>query len=209
MQDLGIRFEACPLSDIAVYPDEIPALANHKQFKKLLEANLVTLNSDDPGFFGDINQVYQQVFEALNLSFTQLLQCTSRGINPASSTALKELEEFKQNDYLNYRQIQKVGEFKIQFFMMYWTLLTLLNDHHFSNGIARKIIVIDLKTAKTDLVNLKEGISQDEPMLLKALGILIEIKAKIEKISGKINEKTESLFSSYSKEIGHSLDCCC
>jgi len=197
MKSQGIMFEACPLSDVNVYPDIIPTLAEHKQFRALLDEGLVSLNSDDPGFFGDINKVYLQVFEQIQASFLQLLQCTLRGINPASPIALHHMEQFKKEHYLNYIQIRQAGELKIEFFMGYWELLPMLINKGIDTNLAQKLIVIDLKTSIEDLKLLKKEIPIEEQALLEKFTKLLQIKMKMEQVTSNILVKTESMFQDF------------
>lgn len=66
LADLRVPLTVCPLSNIKLCV--FPTLAQHN-FKQLLDAGLcVTVNSDDPAYFGGyVNDNYVQLFEALGL----------------------------------------------------------------------------------------------------------------------------------------------
>ncbi|MDP1604897.1 MAG: hypothetical protein Q8M03_16725 [Legionella sp.] len=193
MKAQGMSFEICPLSDINVYPNEIPTLEAHHQLKILMSAGLVSLNSDDPGFFGSINDVYQEVFENLPASFTELLQCTERGVNPAAPHSLQEMERVKNKDYRNYMAIVKAGTLKIDFFRCYWALLPMLTKDALDVNTAEKLLAIDLKTPLREL-SLMEPLVENDALLKKQLQQLIAIKRNIETLTQYIKSDTEAMY---------------
>ncbi len=184
----GAMLELCPLSDVSVYPNEFPELQDHNQLKKLLEKGLVSLNSDDPSMFGTIDKVYQQVFEQLDASFTSLLQCTWRGINPAAPLALEEMKKYQKEAYENYEEIKDCGDLKIQFFQAYWNLLPLLSN--LDENLAKNLIKIDLKTSFQDLKHLKDELPKNSEAH-NSLKELLKLKKAIDNATAAILKKME------------------
>jgi adenosine deaminase len=95
--DQQIPLTVCPLSNIAL--GFYKSLTEHP-LKKMLDAGLmVTINSDDPAFFGGhIKDNYRAVAESLSLSCNELVICAENSIKAAFiSNALKNryLEQFK------------------------------------------------------------------------------------------------------------------
>lgn len=77
-----IPFELCPSSNIALglYPD----LARHPVGLLLRAGHCVTLNTDDPGFFGEgIGEEYAQVATAHDLDAAQMRRITHNAIGAA------------------------------------------------------------------------------------------------------------------------------
>jgi len=86
LRERGITFEVCPGSNLAL--GLYPSLARHP-VRRLLEAGLkITLNSDDPPFFGtDVAAEYASVAEAHGLRRTELLRITRTAIDAAFCSA--------------------------------------------------------------------------------------------------------------------------
>lgn len=68
-----IPLTVCPLSNVKLCVFDL--MANHS-LKKLLQAGLcVTINSDDPAYFGGyVAENYQEIWEALKLTLTEIHQ---------------------------------------------------------------------------------------------------------------------------------------
>lgn len=96
-----IPLTVCPLSNVklGVFPD-----INSHNVKQLLELGLcVTINSDDPAYFGGyINENYLAVQEALNFTNSQLIQLAKNSfIASFLSQAEKDkyLAEIENHEY--------------------------------------------------------------------------------------------------------------
>jgi|GEM_PF-4637533 len=196
MKNDNICFEICPNSDEACYPNEIPDLTQHKQMLALLEAGVVTLNSDDPAFFGNIKDVYQRMLDLNILSYSQLLDCTLNGLSPASPKALQDMEQFKPEYYADYEKIMEVGILKVQFFKYYWHLLPLIAD--LEPELAKKLFDIDLKMSFKALKELKTAVA-GHPEIAEQLELIMITKKLISKLSQIIIKDTESLTEEFTK----------
>jgi len=93
-----IALTVCPLSNTAL--QVVDDLKNHP-LKKMMELGLkVTVNSDDPAYFGgQVNKNYEAIQEALNLSKFDLYQLAK------NSFQYSLLEENKKQGYLNELEI--------------------------------------------------------------------------------------------------------
>ena len=82
LRDAQIPLTVCPLSNIALCVFD--SLEQHN-FKQLLDAGLcVTINSDDPAYFGGyMNDNYLQTQAALNLSAADMITVTRNAFNAA------------------------------------------------------------------------------------------------------------------------------
>jgi adenosine deaminase len=94
LSDSGMPLTVCPLSNIKLCV--FPAMASHN-LKQLLEANLcVTVNSDDPAYFGGyLTENYLASLQALNLSAQQLHTLLCNGFK-ASFLEESEKERYYQ-----------------------------------------------------------------------------------------------------------------
>lgn len=180
--------ELCPLSDVCVYPGEFKELSNHHSLKTLLKEGLISLNSDDPSMFGTIDKVYQQVYESLNVSFSDLMHCTYRGIQPASRESLQEMCKFQKEACEDYMHIQDCGALKIQFFQLYWQMLPQLID--LDEYLTTNILKIDLKTSKEHLNTLKNQIPINHDAR-KSMGELMRLKDSMNTATIKVLAKME------------------
>lgn len=206
----GVRFEICPLSDTTVYPSDIPNVESHKKLKTLLDAGIVNLNSDDPGFFGGVNEVYQQVFKAKLASFSQLLQCTINGLMPAKPATMNELKESQYEFYKAQQNIARVGLLKVQFFQYYWKLLPMLVN--LPQDIAKDLFAIDLKTPIADLKTIvNEFLMLDmrnvHSDLVTTLEAMRQCKRKIDVITETIRDETQMMYDNFISE-NHDDQCC-
>ncbi len=93
-----IALTVCPLSNTAL--QVVDTLKNHP-LKKMMELGLkVTVNSDDPAYFGgQINQNFIEIQEALNLSKKELYELAK------NSFQYSLLENNLKNDYLSELEI--------------------------------------------------------------------------------------------------------
>lgn len=93
-----IALTVCPLSNTALRV--VDDLKNHP-LKKMMELGLkVTVNSDDPAYFGgQVNKNYEAIQEALNLSKYDLYQLAK------NSFQYSLLEENKKQGYLNELEV--------------------------------------------------------------------------------------------------------
>ena len=89
-----IALTVCPLSNTALRV--VDDLKNHP-LKKMMDLGLkVTVNSDDPAYFGgQVNKNYEAIQEALNLSKNDLYQLAKNSFQYSLS------EENKKQEYLN------------------------------------------------------------------------------------------------------------
>lgn len=188
-----ITLELCPLSDVNVYPQTIPTLKDHVQLRKLLEAGVISLNSDDPAFFTGIDEVFMQVWQQLPASFAQLLQCTLNGISPASPYALQEMQKYQPESYADYQEMVKLGLLKIQFYQYYWQLLPLLIN--VEDGLAKELFTIDIKTDAQVLEKLKQKIV-DAP-IKQQINKLSQIREEIDVLTAIVVDKTKALIDDY------------
>lgn len=199
MKEKGIVFEVCPLSDTHCFSDVVPTVASHINLKKLIVADRATLNSDDPAFFGDIGEVYWQVFDKLNVSFDQLLQCTSRGLNPVSLQTLDEMHQYREPLFNDYRALVWAGELKISFFDRYLNMVSLLADVALDNELARRLFALDLKTPMEELLRLSFAIPSTCNALKNEFSGLMKIKVEIEKTTAEIKKNMEVTFRAFNK----------
>ena len=80
--DRGITLEVCPSSNIAI--GVYPSLAEHPLPKLIAAGVNVTLNADDPSFFGaDVVEEYQLCAEAFGFTRETLLNITRTAIDAA------------------------------------------------------------------------------------------------------------------------------
>ncbi|MFZ2284536.1 MAG: adenosine deaminase [Lutibacter sp.] len=88
----------CPLSNTALHV--VDGLKNHP-LKKMMELGLkVTVNSDDPAYFGgQVNKNYEAIQEALNLSKSDLYQLAK------NSFQYSLLDETAKQSYLNELEV--------------------------------------------------------------------------------------------------------
>ncbi|MBE0423801.1 MAG: adenosine deaminase [Lutibacter sp.] len=93
-----IALTVCPLSNTAL--QVVDDLKNHP-LKKMMDLGLkVTVNSDDPAYFGgQVNKNYEAIQEALNLSKYELFQLAK------NSFQYSLLEENKKQWYLNELEV--------------------------------------------------------------------------------------------------------
>lgn len=93
-----IALTVCPLSNTAL--QVVDDLKNHP-LKKMMDLGLkVTVNSDDPAYFGgQVNKNYEAIQEALNLSKSDLYQLAK------NSFQYSLLEENKKQGYLNELEV--------------------------------------------------------------------------------------------------------
>lgn len=187
LKDYDTTFEICPLSDIAVYPNDIPEVSDHHQLQTLLDKGLVTLSSDDPAFFGNITEVYLTAFHELNLSYADLLQCTINGIQPLREETLANIENIHPNYYQEMLDIQSVSMLKIQFFQIYWQLLNLA--YLLPSHLQKQIVHLDLKSSLNNLTTIQNDLI-DYPEMNHIFHELIQIKQKIIDLTRIINQKT-------------------
>jgi adenosine deaminase len=191
-----IRFELCPLSDTSVYPSEIPSLKDHNELRILAEKKLISLNSDDPAFFQGIHVVYKKVFHELPATYSDLLQCTLNGLCSASPQALKEMEQFQKQQYMDHDKIVDLGLFKIMFFQYYWRLLPLIVN--IEAEFAQKLFAIELKTDMHTLLALSKESADIYPEIQQQLQLLISTKQHIESYYKEVLAKTEELVKEFS-----------
>ncbi len=87
----GVTLTACPLSNLrlCVFPT-----LDRSPVRKLLEAGVaVTINSDDPAYFGGyIGENYRQIVAALGLTAGDLQQLAANAINGSFATAERKRE---------------------------------------------------------------------------------------------------------------------
>jgi len=106
LAELKIPLTVCPLSNLKLKVVEF--LKTHP-LKKMLEKNLVvTVNSDDPAYFGGyINENYEAVAEALNLSKTDIITLAKNSFQASflnekeKEKMLKEIEDYVEKIYKN------------------------------------------------------------------------------------------------------------
>ncbi|RAP36179.1 hypothetical protein B1207_08475 [Legionella quinlivanii] len=196
MKDKGVTLESCPISDITVYPNEIPGLDKHKQFIKFLEKQIISLNSDDPAFFGGVDRVYRQVFAAKLADLQQLLQCTVNGLLPAQHATQEELKQNQPVFYQDQQRIAMAGLLKVQFFQYYCMMLPALLN--LSSESAKKLFAINLKTSEASLAEL---LSEFRPVadesISNALSGMLQCKCKIRSLSQAILQTTVDLHKIY------------
>lgn len=103
LRDRRIPLTVCPLSNLKL--QVVSSLSAHP-LKQLLERGVkVTINSDDPAYFGGyMNENFLQTAEALNLSRKDILQLAENAFN-ASFISEKEKENY----------IQKLHTFDVNF----------------------------------------------------------------------------------------------
>ena len=91
LDDEQIPLTVCPLSNLKL--KVVNDLAGHP-LKKMMEHNLlVTINSDDPAYFGgQLNENYIQIAKALNLSKSEIRQLA---VNSFKASFLRENEKKK------------------------------------------------------------------------------------------------------------------
>lgn len=103
LADEGIPLTVCPLSNVSlkVYPD----IASHN-LKRLLEAGIhVTINSDDPPYFGGyVNENYSACAAALDLSREQIIRLAHNSFTAAfidealRKRYLSELDDYTSSE---------------------------------------------------------------------------------------------------------------
>ena len=93
----------CPLSNLEL--KVVKDLKDHPIAKMMDRGLLVTLNSDDPAYFGGyMNENYLAIAEALNLSRQQITQLAKNGIkaswlsNEEKELRLEDIEQYYQNN---------------------------------------------------------------------------------------------------------------
>ena len=91
LAELKIPLTLCPLSNLKL--KVVKDLKNYPLVKMMEKGLLVTINSDDPAYFGGyLNENYLRIAEALNLSKTQIAQL-ARNSFKASWLSEKEKEK--------------------------------------------------------------------------------------------------------------------
>lgn len=92
-----IPLTVCPLSNLAL--QVVPDLKNHP-LKKLLDRGLlVTVNSDDPAYFGGyINENYLAIAEALDLSKTDLCRLAKNSFRGSLLSAKEKEKHLREVD---------------------------------------------------------------------------------------------------------------
>ena len=199
MRKQGITFEVCPLSDTHCVSDKIPTVAAHTALPKLLAAGLATLNSDDPAFFGHIGEVYEQVSEQLGVSIAQLLQCTERGLNPASPQALQEMQATRRELYDAHMKLVEVGKLKIDFFKIYLKLLPLVAEAKLDKELAQRFLAVDLKTSTPVLATLSYAIPVECQALKREFSGLLGIKEAMVKMTAEVKKDTEVMMLAFNE----------
>lgn len=101
LQEKKIGLTVCPVSNKVL--SVVPSLADHP-LKKMLDYNLmVSINSDDPAFFGSyIASVMQKTKDALGLSREQLVQCAQNSF--ITSFLSSEEKKHHLKNLFNYVQ---------------------------------------------------------------------------------------------------------
>ena len=103
-----IPLTVCPLSNLKL--KVVDDLKNHP-LRKMIEKNLlVTINSDDPAYFGGyINENYLAIAEALNLSKEELAELAKNSFRASFfEDGLKEIMIVKVDEYLKNYNVTKV-----------------------------------------------------------------------------------------------------
>ncbi|MBL4724934.1 MAG: adenosine deaminase, partial [Lutibacter sp.] len=98
-----IALTVCPLSNTAL--QVVDDLKNHP-LKKMMDLGLkVTINSDDPAYFGgQVNKNYEDIQKALNLTKSELFQLAKNSFkysflnDPKKQQYLNELEVYYNNN---------------------------------------------------------------------------------------------------------------
>lgn len=196
IRERGIQFEVCPLSDTHCFSKRVATVAEHQPLLTLMEWGLATLNSDDPAFFGDINEVYWQVFHQLKVSFSQLLKCSSRGLNPVSPKTLAEMKEHRPDKHAEHLKLVEVGKLKIEFFKAYWELLPLMAKAKLEPDLAQRFLALDLKTRVGDLAPLGYAIPDGYEELQQKFSVLMEKKESLDLLITEINKDISTLTNS-------------
>ncbi len=103
LSQLGMPLTICPLSNLKL--KVVEDLKEHPLKKKLDKGLLVTINSDDPAYFGGyINENYIELTKALELSKEEIVTIAKNSFRASF------LEEQKKNEY-----IEKVNSYAKQF----------------------------------------------------------------------------------------------
>ena len=76
----GMPLTLCPLSNLKL--QVTPDLSNHMLKSLMDEGVMVTINSDDPAYFGGyIGDNYYEIWKALNLSYEEILRLAKNSFN--------------------------------------------------------------------------------------------------------------------------------
>ncbi|TAL65069.1 MAG: hypothetical protein EPN84_02170 [Legionella sp.] len=189
MARIGQLFESCPLSDQACCPDQVPSVDKHWQLRKLLDRGLVSLNSDDQGFFGGVAEVYAEVFKKLPASFVELLNCTLNGVSHASQRSLLDMKQYQPEQFAKYMDIVTLGLLKIEFFCQYAALLPHLVKLA-DLQLQKDLFTIDLKTSVANLNGLLARIPAEQQELVESLRILAALQEANVNLTAKVTQRT-------------------
>ncbi len=99
-----VGLDVCPISNVKLAVKGIPEMSAHP-IRELFDAGvIVTLNSDDPFFFGNtLSEEYYALYQDLNFTKTELLQIARNGFNvslwdsPEKDACLAQLDAIESN----------------------------------------------------------------------------------------------------------------
>ena len=99
--DEGVALDVCPISNVKLAVDGVTSMATHP-IRQLFDAGVkVTINSDDPFFFGNsLREEYYALNQQLGFTVTELVQIARNGFDVAlisdalRNTFVSELDQF-------------------------------------------------------------------------------------------------------------------